>query len=471
MVGSLSTAVNKPVDRIPGISAEKAAVDLWTRAIERLKARLSRHTFQTYFEPIKPVSLEGNELTLAHSSKFMIDWVRDNLLDVLLQDLEAQHGQKCGVKFVVRDRPGSEEDAFEAPRAPVTQPPPSEPPPSRQLQINPKYSFDSFVVGPSNQFAVAACTAVANAPGKAYNPLFLYGGVGLGKTHLVHAVGNHALKQNPNCHVVYLSSEAFTNDLIHALEQHRMPEFRARYREKCDILLLDDIQFLSNKKQTMEEFFHTFNALHEAGKQIFVTSDKLPTEIDGFEERLRSRFQWGLIADIQPPEVETRVAILKKKATNDRIALPDDVALFLGTHIRSNVRELEGSLIRLAAFASLTRAAITVELAKDVLKTVLVVRGDKPDVEQIIRIVGEAMQVRPNDIKGDRRQQGIARARQTAMYLTRKITGLSYPAIGERFGGKDHSTVINAEQRITQLMDEDTELRATVESLLRRLNG
>ena len=211
MSGSLSTAVNKPVDgpeAVIPVESERAANDLWTRAIDRLRGRLSRHTFQTYFEPIKPVSLEGNELTLAHSSKFMIDWVRDNLLDVLLQDLEAQHGHKCGVKFVVRDRPGSEEDAFEAPRAPVTQPPPSEPPPSRQLQINPKYSFDSFVVGPSNQFAVAACTAVANAPGKAYNPLFLYGGVGLGKTHLVHAVGNHALKQNPNCHVVYLSSEA-----------------------------------------------------------------------------------------------------------------------------------------------------------------------------------------------------------------------------------------------------------------------
>src|SRR5438105_782015 len=239
MVGSLSTAVNKPVDRIPGVSAEKAAVDLWTRAIARRKA---------------------------------------------------------------------------------------------------------------------------------YNPLFLYGGVGLGKTHLVHAVGSHALKANPNCHVLYLSSEAFTNDLIHALEQHKMPEFRARYREKCDILLLDDIQFLGNKKQTMEEFFHTFNALHEAGKQIFVTSDKLPNEIEGFEERLRSRFQWGLIADIQPPEVETRVAILKKKAATDHIALPDDVALFLGTHIRSNVRDLEGSPIRLAAFASLTKSSITVDLAKDVLK-------------------------------------------------------------------------------------------------------
>src|SRR5207248_3015400 len=221
-------------------------------------------------EPIKPVSLEGDELTLAHSSRFMIDWVRDNLLDVLLQDLEAQLGRQCGVKFVVRERaPG--EDVAEAPVVPestpqVTFPPSSEPPPSsRQLQISLKYTFDSFVVGPSNQFAVAACTAVANSPGKAYNPLFLYGGVGLGKTHLVHAVGNHALRQNPNCHVVYLSSESFTNDLIHALEQHRMPEFRARYREKCDILLLDDIQFLSNKKQTMEEFFHTFNALHGCG--------------------------------------------------------------------------------------------------------------------------------------------------------------------------------------------------------------
>ena len=478
MPGSLSTTVNNTVDgptTMPVVDSELAATDLWTRAIHRLKGRLSRHTFQTYFEPIKPVSLEGDELTLAHSSRFMIDWVRDNLLDVLLQDLEAQHGRKCGVKFVVRERaPGEEvaEAAMVPESRPVTSPPPSEPPPSsRQLQINPKYTFDSFVVGPSNQFAVAACTAVANSPGKAYNPLFLYGGVGLGKTHLVHAVGNHALRQNANCHVVYLSSESFTNDLIHALEQHRMPEFRARYREKCDILLLDDIQFLSNKKQTMEEFFHTFNALHEGGKQIFVTSDKLPTEIDGFEERLRSRFQWGLIADIQPPEVETRVAILKKKAATDHIALPDDVALFLGSHIRSNVRELEGSLIRLAAFASLTGAALTVELAQDVLKNILVVRGDKPDVETIIKVVAEAMQVKPQDIKGDRRQQNIARARQVAMYLTRHITGLSYPVIGEKFGGKDHSTVINAEQRIDELMSEDPDLSKTVQSLLRRLNS
>jgi chromosomal replication initiator protein len=221
----------------------------------------------------------------------------------------------------------------------------------------------------------------------------------------------------------------------------------------------------------MEEFFHTFNALHEAGKQIFVTSDKLPTEIEGFEERLRSRFQWGLIADIQPPEVETRVAILKKKATTDHISLPDDVALFLGTHIRSNVRELEGSLIRLAAFASLTGAALTVELAQDVLKNILVVRGDKPDVTAIIKVVAEGMQVKPQDILGDRRQQNIARARQVAMYLTRKITNLSYPVIGEKFGGKDHSTVINAEQRVAELMGEDPEFSRLVESLHRRLNG
>jgi chromosomal replication initiator protein len=482
MAGSLSTVVNNPVDgpqAQPRAVEERAALELWGPAIERLRGRLSRHTFQTYFEPIRPVSLSGDELTLAHSSKFMIDWVRDNLLDVLLQDLEAQRGSRCTVRFVVRDRPGMEtenEASVAAPGGALAQPQAprhvdSTPPSTRPLTINPKYSFDSFVVGPSNQFAVAACTAVANAPGKAYNPLFLYGGVGLGKTHLVQAVGNHALRQNPDCHVVYLSSEAFTNDLIHALELHKMPEFRARYREKCDILLLDDIQFLGNKKQTMEEFFHTFNALHEAGKQIFVTSDKLPNEIEGFEERLRSRFQWGLIADIQPPEVETRVAILKKKAANDRINLPDDVALFLGTHIRSNVRELEGSLIRLAAFASLTGASVTVDLARDVLKNVLVVRGDKPDVDTIIKVTGDVMQVKTADIRGDRRQQGIARARQVSMYLTRRITGLSYPAIGEKFGGKDHSTVINAEQRVEQLMREDADFRATVESLMRRLNA
>ena len=485
MTVPLSTAVTNPVDgdgqfvpapqALQASEAERAAVDLWTRAVAHLKNRLSRHTYQTYFEPIRPVSLVGDELVLGHSSKFMIDWVRDNLLDVLLVDLLEQKGGPCKVQFVVRERG----DAAE--HSPLVTPPESRQVPAvitsgeptekrRQPPLHQKYTFDSFVVGPSNQFAVAACTAVANAPGKAYNPLFLYGGVGLGKTHLVHAVGNHAMKNNPGCNVVYLSSEAFTNDLIHALETHKMPEFRARYREKCDILLLDDIQFLGNKKQTMEEFFHTFNALHEAGKQIFVTSDKLPNEIEGFEERLRSRFQWGLIADIQPPEVETRVAILKRKATADGIQLPDDVALFLGTHIRSNVRELEGTLIRLSAFASLTRTSLTIELAKDVLKNVLVVRGDKPDVETIIRVVGEQLQVKPADIKGDRRQQSIARARQVSMYLTRKITSLSYPQIGEKFGGKDHSTVINADQRVQQLMEEDAEFRATVESLLRRLN-
>jgi chromosomal replication initiator protein len=495
MSGSLSTAVNNPVDtsgnalvqrsEVPAMTTEEAAHELWAKASERLRARLSRHTFQTYFEPIRPLALEGSELSLDHSSKFMIDWVRDNLLDVLLEDLEQQSGRPIEVRFVVRERAESEGPSSDpAPRAVSLASPftatissgpqaryDSSPPPVRPITINPKYTFDSFVVGPSNQFAVAACNAVANAPGKHYNPLFLYGGVGLGKTHLVHAVGNRALSQNPNCQVVYLSSEAFTNDLIHALEMHKMPEFRARYREKCDVLLLDDIQFLGNKKQMMEEFFHTFNALHEAGKQIFVTSDKLPSEIEGFEERLRSRFQWGLIADIQQPEMETRVAILKKKASNDNIQLTDEVALFLGTHIRSNVRELEGSLIRLSAFASLTHAAITVELARDVLKNILVVRGDKPDVDAIIKVVSEVMQVKPSEIKGDRRQQGIARARQVSMYLTRKITALSYPAIGEKFGGKDHSTVINAEQRIEQLMTDDADFRALVESLARRLGG
>ena len=474
MTMPLSTAVNNPVDGAPDPGeAERAAIDLWTRSVAHLKNRLSRHTYQTYFEPIRPIALIGDELTLAHSSKFMIDWVRDNLLDVLMTDLLQERGGACRVQFVVRERASAEFDQEPVPLGGPHAPPRVEPATDsrRPNALNTKYTFDSFVVGPSNQFAVAACTAVSNAPGKAYNPLFLYGGVGLGKTHLVHAVGNHALKHNPNVNVLYLSSEAFTNDLIHALEQHKMPEFRARYRERCDILLLDDIQFLGNKKQTMEEFFHTFNALHEGGKQIFVTSDKLPNEIEGFEERLRSRFQWGLIADIQPPEVETRVAILKKKAATDGVLLNDEVALFLGTHVRSNVRELEGTLIRLAAFASLTGAPLTVELAKDVLKSVLVVRGDKPDVETIIKVVSEAFQVKPGDIRGDRRQQSIARARQVAMFLTRKITSLSYPQIGEKFGGKDHSTVINADQRVAQIMDEDAEFRATVESLLRRLNG
>ena len=456
---------NRPPDDLSEVQA------LWGLACEGLRSKLNRHTFQTYFAPIRAVGGDGASITLAHTNNFMIDWVRDNYADILGEELRRHRGNPVGVKFVITDSPAAptadaaepsatSRIAFVAPAAPRG--------PGIASGLNEKYTFDTFVVGPSNQFAVAACNAVANAPGKAYNPLYLFGGVGLGKTHLVHAIGNAAREKEQSRNVVYLSSEAFTNDLIHSLELHKMPEFRARYRERCDVLLLDDIQFLAKKTSTMEEFFHTFNVLHEAGKQIVVTSDKLPQEIEGFEERLRSRFQWGLIADIQPPEVETRVAILKKKASLDGIPLPDDVALYLGANIRSNVRELEGSLIRLAAFASLTHAPITVELARDVLKNVLVSRGDRPDLEAVIRTVAEHYGIKPADIKGDRRHQPTARARQVAMYLARKLCGLSTPQLGEKFD-RDHSTIIAATQKIDEVMAEDPDFRQVIATLERRI--
>ncbi len=447
------------------------ANEFWTQARAGLRARLNRHSFHTYFAPIRVVEGNASSITLAHTNSFMIDWVRDNYLDVLAEELFKLRGAPMAVKFVVGEEPPQEQEEITVEfAAPPAAPTAHEGPRSQGVAngLNDRYTFDTFVVGTSNQFAEAACTAVADTPGKSYNPLYLFGGVGLGKTHLMHAIGNAARAKNTSLNVVYLSSEAFTNDLIHSLETHKMPEFRARYREKCDILLLDDIQFIAKKTSTMEEFFHTFNVLHEAGKQIVVTSDKLPQEIEGFEERLRSRFQWGLIADIQPPEIETRVAILKKKATLDGVPLTDDVALFLGTNIRSNVRELEGSLIRLAAFASLTRSAITIELARDVLKNVLISRGDRPDVELVVRVVADHFGVKPADIKGDRRQQPTARARQVAMYLSRKLCGLSTPQLGERFG-RDHSTIIAATQKVDETMSAEADFKNVIDSLERKI--
>ncbi len=342
------------------------------------------------------------------------------------------------------------------------------------IHFNEKYRFESFVVGSSNQFASAAARAVAESPGRSYNPLYLYGGAGLGKTHLLHAVG-HAIHDNhPQLRIVYLSAERFMNEFISAVRYNQFDEFRQRYREDCDVLLIDDIQFIAGRDRTMDEFFHVFNALYEAGKQIMVTADRTPSDMQGMEERLTSRLNWGLVADVKAPDLETRVAILRQKAEQDRIGIPDDVCVYLATLVRSNVRELEGALVRVSTFAALKGRPITEAFVREVLGDLSSAEPSHTapiTVEAVLKAVAQYFSVRITDIKGPRRHKGIARPRMIAMYLSRELTGSSFPEIGLRFGGKDHSTVINACKRMTAIQREDPELRATIAQLRSQLTG
>jgi chromosomal replication initiator protein len=454
----------------------------WSTVVEKLSTRLSGHTFRTYVGAARVHSIAPGVLRLAYPTRFLVDMVRDHYRALFEEELLVESNRRIAIELELYEPPpalrsepvpASPERAPAKPAAVFVEPlRPGEPPTSRRAAngLDSRYTFESFVVGASNQFAHAACKGVADSPGLIYNPLFIWGGVGLGKTHLMQAVGNKACADRPGLQVLYCSSEQFTNDLISAIQNKRMHEFRRRFRE-CDILLIDDVQFLANKPATEEEFFHTFNALHQRNKQIIVTSDTVPHEIDKMEERLRSRFQSGLIADVQPPEMETRMAILKSKALAMRLPLQDDVALFLATHIRQNVRELEGCLTRIAAFASIVREPMTVEVCKDVLKSVLVNKGQKLDVEQIIKHCAEHFHVTVADIRGPVRKKQLARARQAAMFLSRKLTSSSYPELGDKFGGKDHSTVINAVQRVPVLMSGDDDFRKSVETLERELSA
>ncbi len=473
-------------ERQLGESLERAG---WTAVVETLKRRWSAHTFRTYVAPAVVVDVRPGALRLGYGSDFMVDQVRDYYRGHFEGELLRVCNRRVTVELTVVKTEA-------APEPPGPPPPPSlelvsadEPPGRRpspkdrgQLRVDPvapgeppvgrrgpsglesRYTLDNFVVGTSNEFAHAACKAVAGNPGRTYNPLFLYGGVGLGKTHLMQAVGNKVLADRPNAVVLYTSCEQFTNDMVASLQSNRMLEFRRRYRE-CDLLLIDDVQFLAKKVATQEEFFHTFNVLHAKGSQIIVSSDTVPNELNGMEERLRSRFQWGLIADVQPPEMETRLAILRSKAEAMRLSLADDVAQFLAVHIRQNVRELEGSLVRIAAFSSLMKGPITLEVCREVLRSVLVNRGEKVDGEQIIKVCAERFGVTAAEIKGRVRTKHLARARQAAMYLTRIVTKASFPEIGRKFGGKDHSTVINACDRVRELMAADPDFRKAVEAL------
>ena len=339
--------------------------------------------------------------------------------------------------------------------------------------LNPNYTFDRFIVGPSNQFAHAASTAVARKPGEAYNPLFIYGGVGLGKTHLINAIGNHIIKSTSNmARVCCISAEHFTNQVINSIKSNKMEEFRNRYRFGCDVLLIDDIQFIAGKESTQEEFFHTFNTLYESKKQIVLSSDKSPKDMSYLEERLRSRFEWGLITDIQPPETETRIAIIKNKAESEGTALPNEVALYLAQNTTSNIRELEGTLTNIMAHAKLLKTEISLDLAKEVLKNILKQHDRKfLSIESIQKEVAGYHGLRLQDLKSAKKQKNISVPRQIAMYLARRYTGASYPEIGEKFGGKDHSTVIHAVKKIESSLGKDPALENAVKALCRRIEG
>ncbi|MEW6489443.1 MAG: chromosomal replication initiator protein DnaA [Thermodesulfobacteriota bacterium] len=445
--------------------------NLWKGVLRDLEGSLPPHTFSTWVAPIHPVKLQDGRLTLEVPNRFFIDWLQDNAFPTLILDsVHRRGGPTLELDFVVQktDKPYLRRSS---PLPVKAEPTPSEwKEKARRLGLNPKYTFDSFVVGSSNQFAHAACLAVAEKSPRTYNPLFIYGGVGLGKTHLLSAIGNFKLATYPDIRVCYVHSESFMNELIHALQNKKMPEFREKYR-RMDILLMDDIQFISGKERTQEEFFHTFNALYESHRNIVVTSDKFPKEIPGLEDRLRSRFEWGLIADIQPPDLETKVAILQKKAEIESIPLPSDVAIFLASNFASNVRELEGSLVRIAAFSSLTNNPITIDLSKEVLKDFIRDGGREVTIDVILKAVCQHFQITLADLKGKRRTKGLSHPRQVAMYLCRELTSSSFPEIGQKIGGRDHSTVMYACSKIAAALPLNSDLRSQVETLRSSLTG
>jgi chromosomal replication initiator protein len=427
--------------------------------LEAAGRRLPSAILDSWVRPCRLVAIEGDHLRIAAPNQFSRNWLLEHHLEALKGAAQDCIGGDPRISIEIDERLES--------RPTDTPPFPAHVAvaPGTVEGLNPRYTFDSFVVGSSNQFAQAACQAVAELPSRAYNPLFIYGGVGLGKTHLLHAVGHQSARLFPGLTVVYLSSERFTNELINAIRYDRTAEFRGRYRT-IDLLLIDDIQFISGKERTQEEFFHTFNDLYESRKQIIVSSDCSPKDIPEIEERLRSRFEWGLIADIQPPDFETRVAILKKKAALERVVLPDDVAYLIAGRVKSNIRELEGSLTRMIAFCALTGREMNVDLAQEVLADLWGEEEKIVTIEQVQRKVCELFGVKPSDLKAKTRTKTIAFPRQVAMYLARQLTHASLAEVGRAFGGKDHTTVLHAVDKIQTLLQEDPKLRKTVDSLI-----
>ncbi len=434
----------------------------WQSVIGQLQMEMPKATFDTWVRDAQFLSFNDNTFTIGLKNAYARDWVENRLTSTISRTLTGIMNHTVDLNFIVSQQDISASSSAPAPVDRID----SVAEDIQNPSLAPKYTFENFVVGANNRLAHAASIAVAENPARAYNPLFLYGGVGLGKTHLLHAIGNACALNGAR--VLYVSSEEFTNDLINAIRSHTTQAFRDKYRA-IDVLLIDDIQFIAGKESTQEEFFHTFNALYESHKQIVVTSDKFPKEIPGLEDRLRSRFEWGLIADIQSPDIETKQAILKMKAEQNSINLPEDVALFLANSVCSNVRELEGYLIRIGAYASLTSTPLNLDMAREVLKDILIEKNKELTVDEILKKVCSHFNVKISDVKSSRRHKAIVLPRQIAMYLSRQLTSSSYPEIGEKFGGKDHSTIIHAINKIEKLLEEDYNLRNTLESLKKLL--
>ena len=434
---------------------KQGAVELWEKASQLIRSDINSVSYDNWFKDLKPADYDGQTLTLLAANAFNRNILTENYSRQLQAALNLAAGHE--VSFVLRL---PSEDI--APKEPAPKPAPQA---SASLNmLNPKYTFSTYVIGKSNNFAHAAAYAVSQRPGDAYNPLFLYSGVGLGKTHLMHAIGHSILEKNPDARILYITSETFTNDLIKAISTNTNFEFRNLYRN-VDVLMVDDIQFIAGKEQTQEEFFHTFNALHSAGKQIIISSDKPPREIARLEERLRSRFEWGLIADIQKPDFDTRIAILRKKAENEGIEISDDMLELIAGRVESNIRELEGSLIRVNAYAKLNRCEINEEVIAHALHDIAVVRDPKritPDL--IIDCVADYYSLSSAMLRGNSRKKEIALARHVAVYLTREMTGLSLPRIGDAFG-RDHSTIINSCDKVSKMLDEGGEMKAAIADL------
>ena len=433
--------------------------EIWEEALVLLQKELTSVGFSTWIEPIIPVTLEKNVLTLEVPSEFNLGII-DSRYKVLIQNaLKVLTNRNLDISLVVRSevakkdsKPGDESSPFVS-------------------VLNPKYTFDTFVKGNGNQLAHAASLAVAETPAKAYNPLFIYGGVGLGKTHLLHAIGHYIIGQHPKMKVLYTSSEKFTNELINAIKDDRNEEFRNKYRNN-DVLLIDDIQFIGGKERTQEEFFHTFNALYEAERQIVISSDKPPKEILTLEERLRSRFEWGLIADIQAPDMETRIAILRKKSQQERYEIPNEVMAYIAENIESNIRELEGALNRVIAYASLTGSSISLELAQECLKQLLAgIAVANINHMSIMKVVARYYDLTPDQLTTQKRSRDISYPRQIAMFLCRELTGMSLPKIGQVFGGRDHTTVMHACEKIREEMEKSNELRRAMTEMKRNITG
>jgi chromosomal replication initiator protein len=492
----------------------------WLKVLVKVQESLSPVICEQWLEPVTPVRLDENALTLAAPNDFSKKWIQDRYVPILedaVQDVlhaprkielvsldlpvatdedepvsaepvrvkkpRQRNGARARAAELTHDnaeRPvqGTLIDETSAPRAAEEQRPsygpsahdtPSQIAPGDASTLNPKYTFETFVTGKSNQLAHAASLSVAENPGKGYNPLFLYGGVGLGKTHLMHAIGNRILQNHPEMRVLYVSSEKFTNELINSIRDGHPEKFRDKYRT-IDVLMVDDIQFISGKTSTQEEFFHTFNALHDDNKQIILSSDRPPKEVEKLEERLRSRFEWGLITDIQPPDLETRIAILRKKALVDQLEVPNDVMFSIANRIDTNIRELEGALTRVVAYASLTKQPITTEVAMEALKDLFPAENGKEVTLDIIQqIVASYFQVKVEDLHAKKRSRNIAYPRQVAMYLCRELTDSSLPAIGQFFGGRDHTTVLHACDKIKKDQESDDKLRATLQELEDRI--